>query len=85
LKSSIVEYLSENHIIAENLLAVGCDGTNANTGRVGGIITLLEPELRKPLQWLICMLHGNELPLRYLLRSLDGTTAGPRVFFRSAW
>src|SRR6218665_651322 len=35
LKSSIVEYLSENHISAEKLLAVGCDSTNVNTGRVG--------------------------------------------------
>jgi len=49
LISSIVEYLSENHISAEKLLAVGCDGTNENTGRVGGVITLLEQELRKPL------------------------------------
>ena len=26
------------------------------------------------------MLHGNELPLRHLLQSFDGTTAGPRAF-----
>src|SRR6218665_1594226 len=67
LISSIVEYLSENHISAEKLLAVGCDGTDANTGRVGGVITLLEQELRKPLglQWLICMLHVNKFPPSY--------------------
>src|SRR6218665_321324 len=80
LKSSNVEYLSENHTSAEKLLAVGCDGTNVNTGRVGGVIMLLEHELRKPQQWLICMPLGNELPLPYLLQSLDGTTAGPHSF-----
>ena len=48
-RSSIIEYLTENHISAEKLLAVGCDGTNENTGRVGGVITLLEQEVRKPL------------------------------------
>jgi len=63
-----------------NLIAVGCDGTNVNTGNRGGVITLLEKELQKPLQWLICKLHANELPLRHLLKHLDGVTSGPRAF-----
>ena len=59
---------------------MGCDGTNFNTGRVGGTIRLMEEELQKPLQWLVCRLHANELPLRHLLIYLDGATSSPRAF-----
>lgn len=59
--------------------AIGCDGTNTNTEHKGGIVTLLEKHLNKPLQWFICQLHGNELPLRHLLSHLDGQTTGPRA------
>lgn len=34
----------------------------------------------RSLQWLICQLHGNELPLRHLIIKLDGTTTGPFGF-----
>lgn len=34
----------------------------------------------KSLKWLICQLHGKELPLRHLITRLDGTTAGPNGF-----
>jgi hypothetical protein len=64
----------------DKLVAIGCDGTNVNTGRTGGVIRLLEDELQRPLQWLICQLHFNELPLRHLLLHLDGVTSGPRSF-----
>jgi len=64
----------------DSLIAVGCDGTNVNTGNAGGIIALLEKHLNKPLQWLVCQLHANELPLRHLLKYLDGETCGPRAF-----
>jgi len=64
----------------DKLVAIGCDGTNVNTGRNGGTIRLLEEELGRPLQWFICQLHANELPLRHLLVHLDGVTSGPRGF-----
>jgi len=44
-------------------MVMGCDGTNVNTGAVGGVIRLLEEHLNRPLQWLVCMMHANELPL----------------------
>ena len=62
------------------LTVVGCDGTNVNIGHNGGIIRLMELDLNRPLQWCICLLHTNELPLRHLVSSLDGTTAGPTEF-----
>ena len=61
-------------------LGIGCDGTATNTGATGGIIRLLEKKLGKPLQWLPCQLHANELPLRHLMKHLDGPTTGPQGF-----
>ena len=61
-------------------IAIGCDGTNVNSGVKGGVIRLLELELGRPLQWMIRLLHANELPLRHLLQKLDGVTHGPKSF-----
>ena len=36
--------------------------------------------LNKPLQWFVCQLHANELPLRHLFEHLDGPTNGPKGF-----
>jgi len=80
IKRGIVDYFSANNISLSNLVAIGCDGTNVNTGRINGVIRLIEKELGKPLQWLVCQLHGNELPLRHLFQYLDGSTTGPRAF-----
>lgn len=77
---SLIEFLHTNCTSLSDIVAVGCDGTKVNTGRVGGTIRLLEEELKKPLQWFICQLHANELPLRHLMEHLDGVTAGPRAF-----
>lgn len=61
----------------DSLSAITCDSTNVNVGEHGGVIRLLELYLKRPLQWLICMLHLNELPFREVFRMLDGETAGP--------
>jgi len=61
-------------------IAIGCDGTNVYSGVKGGVIRLLELELGRPLQWMIRLLHANELPLRHLLQKLDGVTHGPKSF-----
>lgn len=57
--------------------AIGCDGTVVNTGKDNGVIRLFEKNLQRPLQWIICMFHLNELPLRHLFNKLDGSTIGP--------
>ncbi|GBM82429.1 hypothetical protein AVEN_229472-1 [Araneus ventricosus] len=57
---------------------VGCDGTSANTGVRGGIIHNMEAILNRPLQWFVCQLHTNELPLRHLFAHVDGSTTGQR-------
>lgn len=40
----------------------------------------MEIELDKPLQWLVCLLHFNELPLRAFFQYLDGKTLGPSQY-----
>lgn len=75
----IINYL-EKYEIDTSIMAIGCDGTAVNTGQKGGVLRLLEEYCRTPLQWLICQLHGNELPLGHLFQYLDGPTTGPRGF-----
>lgn len=51
--------------------AIGCDGTVVNTRNNNGVISLIENEIGRPLQWLVCLFHGNEfflpsfLPFRW--------------------
>lgn len=80
ISQSIIHFFQDKNINITNLVAIGCDGTVTNTGNKNGVITLLEKEARKPLQWLICLFHGNELPLRHLHKFLDGKTAGPKSY-----
>ena len=77
---SMLDFLQSSSMSTNCLKAVGCDGTNCNTGHKAGIITSLENSLGRPLQWIICQLHANELPLRHLVQHLDGSTTGPRAF-----
>lgn len=68
----IIDYKS-----LDSLDAVLCDGTSVNTGRNAGVIKLLELYLGRSLQWLVCLLHMNELPFRHLFEKIDGPTLGP--------
>lgn len=80
IKTDLFEFLVKKEFDIRNLNVIGCDGTVVNTGPNGGVIRLLELELKRPLQWFICMLHCNELPLRHLFLKLDGRTVGPKAF-----
>ena len=50
------------------------------TGKFNGFIRNLEELLNKPLQWIICLLHTNELPLCHTFIYLDGTTNSRATF-----
>ncbi|XP_050296893.1 uncharacterized protein LOC126736540 [Anthonomus grandis grandis] len=71
--NSLTEFLNNSAISLDSLKAVGCDGTNISVG-------LLEKNTKRTLQWFICQLHANELPLRHILQHLDSETTGPRAF-----
>ena len=62
--------------IDSTLKMIGADSTNLNTGSKEGAIALLEKRLGKRLVWSICILHTNELPLRHLIKLLDGNASG---------
>lgn len=59
---------------------IGCDDTVTNTGWKTGVIRSIEQEVGRPLQWVVCLLHFNELPFRHLFQTLDGETTGPKSF-----
>ena len=71
------------------------DGTNANVGAEHRAIRYLEMMLGKPLHYLICQLHGNELkrivsliivcsaPMLFIIKCNPGVTKGPVSTFRS--
>lgn len=80
IKIGILKYLDEECISTTDLAGIGVDGTVVNTGHKNGVIRLLEIEFDRPLQWLVCQLHGNELPLRHLFMKIDGKTSGPNAF-----
>lgn len=77
IATSIISYLTSNDISLDELVVIGCDGTNVNTGLKNGIIRRIETHLGKPLQWAVCLLHFNELPFRHLFQYLDGKSTGP--------
>ena len=66
--------------LESNWSIIGSDGTATMTGPTRGCIASLEALLQRPLQWVICLLHCNELPLRHVFKALDGTTKSPDSF-----
>ena len=77
IAKSITDYIHEKSIVTDQLQVIGCDGTVVNTGAEAGVIRRLEENFQRPLQWMVCLLHCNELPLRRLVEVLDGFTKGP--------
>ncbi len=62
--SIAIQNVIEEYDSSEVIVAISADGTNCNTGRLGGACLLTEKYLQRNLHWLICLLHFNELPLR---------------------
>ena len=80
IADGLFAFCEEKQIDVTRIDSIGCDGTNVNVGWKSGILRRLEEKLKRPLHWIICQLHSNELPLRHLLIQLDGKTSGPRQF-----
>ena len=62
--------------LEDKLAIIGSDGTATMTGPYNGAIRCLE----EPLQWAICLLHCNKLPLRHVFITIDGKTESPGTF-----
>ena len=81
LANDFIEVKAE-HESLDSIVAVVADGTNTNTGWKDGMIAHTERDLQRPILWLICQLHGNELGLRHYFDQCDGGfgTSGPDSF-----
>ena len=64
----------------DTLTAIAADNTAVNSGCDNGLFTLLEQKLGRHLQFIGCMLHLAELPLRSIFYMIDGGTEGPTSF-----
>ena len=71
---------NKDKALEQKLKTVESDGTAVMTGKSKGFIASLETLIGRPLQWVICLLHLNELPLRHVFQNLDGVTSGPDSF-----
>ena len=56
----------------DTLQAIVCDGTINNTRKNNGILRKMSEQLGRPLQWLVCQLHMNDLPFRKYSLQVDG-------------
>ena len=64
----------------EKLELLGMDGCSVKTGIQNGVFRMVEVMLGYPVQHVVCLLHLNELPLRHLMITIDGTTSGPGLY-----
>jgi hypothetical protein len=75
---SIVDFIATHNTDTYEKVSVGCGGTYVNTDRVG-VIRLLDDYLgERPLQWLVCLLHADKLPVCHLFKYFDRYTTGSR-------
>ena len=77
IAKTIHEFLVEKDLTNQPILCVGSDETNVNVGSADGAIHHLEMLLGLPLHYLICQLHGNELPFRAVFYEYDDNPSGP--------
>ena len=77
IAESIFICLEENNWHNQPIVCIGADGTNSNVGAENGAIHYHEMMLGKPLHYLICQLHGNELPFRVLFYYYGGKPSCP--------
>ena len=70
----------EKEISSRPAMVFGCDGTNPNIGRFQGCLPYLEKLLGHAVHCEVCLLYGNELPLRALFHFYYGKTSGPASF-----
>ena len=77
-----VHYAIKDTALEQKLKIVESDETAVVTGKSKEFIASLETLIGRPLQWVICLLHLNELPIRHVFQNLDGVTSAPDSFSR---
>jgi hypothetical protein len=74
-----VYQLIEDWGLHNSVIAVCCDTTTSNTGRLKGACVLLVQHLEKDLLYLLCRHHIYELVLRSVFEEKFGSTSGPNI------
>lgn len=80
ITDTIWNRLLDKNVDTSTIKAIGSDGTNVNIGKDGGVIRYMELMLKSPVQWFVCLLHANELPLRVLMHKYVGKTNDPKTY-----
>ena len=70
----------KNGLNLEDVTILGCDSTNVNVGKHGGVIAHIEQKTGRAFHRFICLLHLIELLLRHFVAYYVGDTSGPRSF-----
>ena len=78
--TAITTILEDKGCNIDEGIFIGCDRAANNTDRKGGVIQYLGEHLKRLLQWCVCMLHVNELPIRHLFLTIDGCTSWPSAY-----
>ena len=64
----------------DSITGIRVNNTAVNTAKDKGIVAQLKKKLKRNLHVIGCSLHQNELPMRHVFRSKDGTTKSPNSF-----
>lgn len=78
--NGIKNHFEQNQISIKNVVALACDGAPVNTGVENGIIRRFEELLGHPVQWIVCIIHLNELIFHRLFKFLDNSSCSPHGF-----
>lgn len=78
--NTLLDFFKGKSYGLDNLIGIGSDGPNVNTGNDKGVIFRFEKHLQKSLHYLICLLHMNELLLKNLFVALDGNTRSGQTY-----
>ena len=76
----IIREMSDLKIPSTKIVALGADSTYTNTGNKGGIICWLEKKWNRRCHHIICLQHINELPVKRLIKEMDGPTTCANKF-----
>lgn len=80
ISKEILSFFASQHIELNELVAIGCDGASTNTGSQAGVLKLIEEHLNRPVHWIVCMLHMNEIVFNKIFVGEDGKTKSANTY-----
>lgn len=74
------DFFERKKMDLNNIVAIGSDAENTNTGWENGVIQHFEKHLNKSVHWIVCLLHLVEIILKAVCTLLYGFTKAPNTF-----